>query len=57
MPHDQAARIGSTDAKRLAAAHGLRPMGDECSGTSDKSGFATVGILDGALPTPAQESH
>jgi hypothetical protein len=54
MPHDQAARIGSTDAKRLAAAHGLKPMSDECSGTSDKSGFATVGILDGALPTPAQ---
>jgi hypothetical protein len=46
--------LGPTDARRLAAAHGLRPVGEECSGTSDKSGFATVGILDGALPTAAQ---
>jgi hypothetical protein len=52
--HDQAARIGSTDVRRLAAAHGLKCVCEECSGTSDKSGFATAGILDAALPTAAQ---
>jgi len=54
MAHDQAARIGSTDAKRLAAALGLRPVSEERSGICDKSGFAAVGILDGALPALAQ---
>ena len=47
-------RIGSTDVRRLAAAHGLKSASEECSGTSDKSGFAAAGILDAALPTPGQ---
>jgi hypothetical protein len=57
MPHDQAARIGSTDARRLAAAHGLRPVSEECSGTSDKSGFATAGSSMAPYPPWPSESH